>query len=298
MRNLIRVNFLRWKNRLSTVFCLIGIVCCSVINCVTVYREQNIGTITFDPTYYPILMIAALLMTDAAVLLNRGEGEPVRNAVIAGYSKTQILLAELPPALLFACIASLIMLLPMLRVPSVLIRFPAAYILLGALGILLMFCTSAVLTVILSMNLNNRIVAIIFSAVCLLGGIIAAKPLCQSLMEPKETPNIRSIWDEKKQKPVEIVTTMQNPEYISPPARTSVTTLCLLLPQSSVSLTEIYLDTSINPTGKYTLPEQNRYTWTRENCESMLKMLPLSELGMMLLITALGLLLFKRSDMT
>jgi hypothetical protein len=293
-----RVNFLRWKNKLSTVYCLIGIICCSVINCVTVYTQKIIGGDTVcNLTVYPILMIAALLVTGAAVLLNRGEGDPIRNAVIAGYSKTKILLAELPPALVFACITSLIMLLPMLRAPSVLMRFPAAYILLGALGILLMFCFAAVLCVILSLNSKTRTFAIIASAAILLCGMFASRPLCNSLMAQKEIPYVQTIWDEKNERTLQIFGTKPNPDYLPQPERTSATILSLVLPQSAVTLSTVYLENSIIPAKEQMLSDSEESIWKRSQCESMLCMLPLCETGMMLLITGLGLLRFRRTDM-
>lgn len=298
MRNLLRVNFLRWKNKLSTVYCLIGIICLSAINCVTVYTQKTIGGDTVcNLTVYPILMIAALLVTGAAVLLNRGEGDPIRNAVIAGYSKTKILLAELPPALVFACIASLIMLLPMLRAPSVLMRFPAAYILLGALGILLMFCLAAVLCVILSMNCTTRTVAIIGSAAVLLGGYFCTTPLCEALMEPQTIPVVQETFDKTEGRHLVKESSRLNPEYIAPPNRTRVTAITMMLPQTAVSLSAIYLDISIIPTDEYAIYEREELEWSRNQCESMMRMLPLCETGMMLLITALGLLRFRRTDM-
>ena len=88
-----------------------------------------------------------------------------------------------------------------------------------------------------------------------------------------------------------------NPEYIAPPDRTRVTAITMMLPQTAVSLSAIYLDISIIPTDEYAIYEREELEWSRNQCESMMRMLPLCETGMMLLITGLGLLRFRRTDM-
>ena len=297
MRNLMRVSFRRWMRQQSTLYCLIAVICCSVVNCVTVYSEKVIGTPDFDVGLFRLLMTCAMLITCAAVLLSRSESDPVRNAVIAGYSKAQILLAEIPAALLFACIAALVMLLPMLRQPAVLQRFPAGCLLLGAFGILLMFCAAALLTLICSLNLNSRILAVLFAAGCLLGGIPASDALCKSLMEQKTLAAAQFLPDENHEIHLRITDELPNPDYISPPYRTAVTALTLLLPQSAVTLTELYLETGIIPESEYAYQEKEILSWQREQCESLLRLLPLFELGMIMLITWLGLLGFRNRDM-
>lgn len=298
MRNLIRVNFLRWKNKLSTIYCLIGTICCAVFNCVTAYKEEIIGRIVFDRSYFPTCMTAAMLLTAAAILLNRGEGDPVRNAVIAGYSKTQILLAELLPALVFACISALIMLLPMLRAPVVLRRFPAADLLLGAVGILLMFCTAAVLCVMLATICQNRAFAILLSTAVLLFGVITSKPLVESLRHPPTIPaGYNTFLDKDMKLHYEITEEKPNPSYVAPPDRYRVITLAGMLPQSVLTTAVIYLDTDPKPDANITQTEKDYLNWSRTQCLFLMRLLPFCETGMMLLITGLGLLRFRRTDM-
>lgn len=297
MRNLLRVSFLRWKNSMLTAICLIGILCCAFINCVTAYHEVVIGTVSFNDTFYPFLMTAAMLMTCAAVLLNCCEADPLRNAVIAGYSKPAILLAELIPAVLFACIAALLMLLPMLRGTQVLSCFPASGLLLGALSILMMFCTAAVLTAVVSLNSRTRTFAIILCAACLLGGCAGAKPVFASLMEGKDYPNGRIVQNEAGKQKFIVLSRQPNPDYIAPPLRGKIEAISLILPQTALHLTETHLLTDRIPENPFLEPERELTVFRRMQCESMLHLFPAVQLGMMLLITVLGIMAIRHRDM-
>ena len=297
MRNLIRLNIRRWFNRLSTWYCLIVIAFLAAANSVMSFMNAYIGILKFDPSFYPVWMTAALLTVCAAVLLSRRDTDPVRNTVIAGYSKAQLLLAELPPALLFACAAALLMLLPMLRGIEVLRRFPVFYLLLGAVSIILLFCAAAVLTAVLSVNMTNRSLLICIIAGYLAGGVITATALSSSLMQVKSYPEFKIVRNEKDGNHLVPDGEQLNPEYIAPPDRTRVEILCLLLPQTAVPATFLYLDASILPANEHEIILLESRKWIRSQCEMLLRMLPACQLGMLLLFTALGLLRFRNTDM-
>lgn len=296
MRNLIRVNLRRWMNNLLTIFFSLGILCVSAFNCLMVYHEEYIGVEVFDPEYIPMLMIAAMLFTAAAILIHHFDTEPLRNAVIAGYSKTQIFFASVIPAIIYAVAAALVMLLPMLRKPKLLLRLPVPYLLLCALGIILMFAAGAVFITAISMNISNKPIGIVAAVICLIGGLIAADPICSALMEPESFPHYRPKTDAVHKSSLMIREDYPNPEYIGEPDRTHYKTICMLLPQTAIPLMDTYLNRGVSETVSGSVPVCNDVDFVCTESEQMLRILPFAQLGMILIYAGCGVYLFRKKD--
>ena len=301
MRNLLRVSFRRWLHSRFVWGCSLGILCVSIFNCISAYHEKYIGFPEFNSFYYPVLMIAALLFTGAAILLNLNESDPYRNAVIAGYSKSQVFLSEVIPAVLFGLCAALCMLLPMLRGIHILKPLPGLYLLFAALSTCIMFCGISALTVTIAMNCKIKAVGIIAAALFILAGFIFANPLCNALMKQKSFPKYDVTLSEDGKPEYVYVGEDANPEYLPEPDRTRVTILSMILPQTAIPLVNQYLETSSIPHDAsaydYQFYSSSSANWIATQSESMLRILPLCELGMLLIFAGFGIYMFRKTDM-
>lgn len=305
MRNLLRMRFFRWMHSRLVWAAALAVFVIGMMNAVTVYREIHVGEIGFDGGYFFTLCMASLFVTAAITAVQTGTDRidgTVRNALISGYTKAQIYLSHLIPALCFTLLAAALNLLPLLRCPEVLSRMPRREVIAAFFGMAAAYFSVTAITVCFTLLTGSRVAAVMLCA-ALTGGSavlseIIQEPLSQTYYINLPPPGGGG-YDAETGEYWYGAVIQKNPEYFAPPERTRAVWLLAAMPAEPFLNTEEYFSTAQVINEKDEMAQFYGLIYMqemREFPEEIMGLLMPAGVTAAILFTACGVFAFRKRD--